>query len=81
MLRELFEKTSQSYRDTVLPVDNTPRIVVEAGVPMGWERYCGENGAIIGLSHFGASAPGGTVFEKFGFTAERVVEKALALTK
>jgi transketolase len=78
---ELFEKTSSAYRDTVLPPAVQTRVAVEAGVTLGWERYVGTAGAVIGLSGFGASAPGGTVMEKFGFTAERVVNVVLGLLK
>ena len=46
---------------------------------MGWERYTGSEGAVVGLTGFGASAPGDTVMEKFGFTAERVVEAVLGV--
>ena len=49
---------------------------VEVGVSLGWERWVGDEGAIIGLDHFGASAPAGTIFEHFGFTAERVTDVA-----
>ncbi len=76
---ELFEKTSQEYKDDVLLPDVSSRIAVEAGHPMGWERYVGNSGKIIGITSFGASAPGGTVMEKFGFTAENIVQKALDL--
>ena len=48
---------------------------------MGWERYVGESGKVVGMTGFGASAPGGTVLEKFGFTAENVTAQALALLK
>ena len=78
---ELFEKKPKAYQDQILPQDTTPRIVVEAGHPMGWERYVGSRGAIIGITGFGASAPGGTVLEKFGFTAENIVQKAIKLLK
>ena len=78
---ELFEKTSRGYRNRVLPPSVTARMAVEAGVTMGWERYVGDKGAVIGIDGFGVSAPGGTNMEKFGFTAERIVEKALALLK
>ncbi len=54
---------------------------VEAGISMGWERYVGGSGAVVGIDHFGASAPGGTLMEKFGFTPENVVQKALELLK
>jgi hypothetical protein len=50
------------------------RVGVEIGVSLGWERWVGDEGAIIGLDHFGASSPAGTIFAKFGFSAERVAE-------
>ena len=78
---ELFEKTSQEYKDKVLLPDVTIRIAVEAGIPMGWERYAGSNGAVIGINEFGASAPGNIVMEKFGFTSENIVQKATELLK
>jgi transketolase len=74
---ELFEKRSQSDKDSLLPPDVTARLAVEAGMPMGWERYVGSRGAVIGVSGFGASAPGGVVLENFGFTEENVVAQAL----
>jgi transketolase len=76
---ELFEKMPAEYRHSVLPPDETPRLVVEAGSPMGWERYVGRNGAMVTIDRFGASAPGATVLAKFGFTVENVVEQALGL--
>ncbi len=76
---ELFEKTSQKYKDRVLLPDVQTRLAVEAGSPMGWCRYVGTSGAVIGINSFGASAPGGIVMEKYGFTSEHVVEKALEL--
>ncbi|NNF98003.1 MAG: transketolase [Desulfobacteraceae bacterium] len=76
---ELFEKTSRSYKDKILPPDITARLAVEAGIPMGWERYTGSRGAVLGIDGFGASAPGGTVLKEYGFTAGNVVEKAMAL--
>ncbi|MBU0987459.1 MAG: transketolase, partial [Proteobacteria bacterium] len=78
---ELFEKTSQGYKDRVLLPDVTVRMAVEAGIAMGWERYVGSNGAVIGMNSFGASAPGGTNMHKFGFTAENIVNKAMDLIK
>ncbi len=58
----------------VLPPSVRKRVSVEIGVSLGWERWVGDEGAIIGLDHFGASAPAGTIFEKFGFTADRVTD-------
>ena len=76
---ELFEKTSQDYKDRVLLPDVQTRLAVEAGSPMGWCRYVGNSGAVIGINGFGASAPGGIVMEKYGFTPHHVVQKALEL--
>ena len=76
---ELFEKTSQIYKDRVLLPDVQTRLAVEAGSEMGWCRYVGTRGAVIGINSFGASAPGGLVMEKYGFTSENVVQKALEL--
>jgi transketolase len=73
---EAFDAQDQAYRDTVLPPDIRKRVSIEVGVPLGWERWVGDEGAIIGLDHFGASAPAGTIFEHLGFTTERVAEVA-----
>jgi len=59
--------------------DVNVRIAVEAGISMGWERYTGSNGVVIGINEFGASAPGNIVMEKFGFTSENIVQKAMEL--
>ncbi|MBA2757179.1 MAG: hypothetical protein H0U37_07025, partial [Chloroflexi bacterium] len=71
---ETFDLQDQAYRDEVLPPTVRKRVSVEIGVSLGWERWVGDEGAIIGLDHFGASAPAGTIFEKFGFTADRVAD-------
>ncbi|MFO8084282.1 MAG: transketolase [Desulfobacterales bacterium] len=76
---ELFEKMPEKYREKVLPKSVTARIAIEAGVPTGWERYVGSHGVIVGIDHFGASAPGGILMEKFGFTTEVIVSKALKI--
>jgi transketolase len=73
---ERFDAQDQAYRDSVLPPDVRKRVSVEVGVPLGWERWVGEEGAIIGLDHFGASAPAGTIFEHLGFTTDRVADVA-----
>ena len=78
---ELFEKTSQQYKDRVLLPDVPVRLAVEAGSPLGWGRYVGSFGAVMGIDGFGASAPGGIMMEKYGFTPDRVVKKALELLK
>jgi len=73
---ELFEGQSEAYQEEVLLPDVPKRLAVEAGVSMGWERWLGSEGQMIGLNHFGASAPYKTLFEKFGFTIANVVERA-----
>ena len=59
---------------TTAPPSVTKRVSVEIGITLGWERYVGKEGAIIGLDHFGASAPAGTIFKEFGFTVDRVAD-------
>ncbi|MGD8298790.1 MAG: transketolase [Desulfobacterales bacterium] len=76
---ELFEKTAQRYKDSVLPPKVSARVAVEAGVGMGWERYVGSTGAIIGINRFGASAPGSLVIKKYGIKASAIVSKAIKL--
>ncbi len=76
---ELFNEAPQEYRDAVIPPGVKNRITVEAGISMGWEKYAGEKGMIIGIDRFGSSAPGGTVMKEYGFTAENIVEKAMEL--
>jgi transketolase len=71
---ERFDLQDAAYRDEVLPPSVRKRVSVEVGVSLGWERWVGDEGAIVGLDHFGASAPAATIFEKFGFSAERVAE-------
>jgi transketolase len=73
---EAFDTQPAAYRDGVLPPGVRARVTIEAGASLGWERYAGDAGAIIGIDHFGASAPAGTIFEELGFTAERVAEVA-----
>lgn len=69
---ELFEMQSDDYKNSVLPREIKKRIAVEAGVTMGWEKYTGDEGIIIGLNRFGASAPYEILMKEFGFTAENV---------
>ena len=76
---ELFDLQSREYRESVLPSAIRPRLAVEAALPQGWHRYVGDDGDIIGIERFGASAPGNVVMEKFGFTVDHVVERALKL--
>lgn len=76
---ELFDQMPKTYQDAVLPPSVTRRIAVEAGIPMGWERYIGAEGKMIGMHRYGASAPGPVMMEKFGFTADNIVRAAKAL--
>jgi len=76
---ELFDECDADYKRRILPPEIDRRLVVEAGVPMGWERYAGAGGTILGVNRFGASAPGGLLLEKFGFTVDNVVREAMAL--
>ena len=76
---ELFDKQPEAYRDQVLPPEINTRVAIEAGATQGWHRYLGNKAAVIGIDHFGASAPSKILYEKFGITADRVVEKALGL--
>jgi len=76
---ELFEKQSPEYKEKILPSGKIPRLIIEAGHTMGWDRYLGKKGSIIGMTRFGASAPGGTLMKKFGFTADNIVQKAMEL--
>jgi transketolase len=75
----LFEEQPADYRESVLPVAVTARLSVEAASPLGWERWTGLRGAVVGIDRFGASAPGPTVFREYGFTVDTVVDAALAL--
>lgn len=73
---ELFAEQDQEYRDSVLLPEVKLRLAVEAGITLGWCRWVGESGRVIGLDHYGASAPGKTVFEQFGFSAANVEKTA-----
>jgi transketolase len=72
----LFEKQSDEYKQQVLPASVKARVSVEAASTLGWDRYVGPTGRIIGMRRFGASAPIKNLLEKFGFTTEKVVEAA-----
>ncbi|MBW2676534.1 MAG: transketolase [Deltaproteobacteria bacterium] len=76
---ELFEAAPREYRDLILPPEVKTRIAVEAGLAMGWERYIGQDGLVVGMTGYGASAPGGINMEKFGFTVENITKTALKL--
>ncbi len=70
---ELFEQQETAYRQSVLPADVRARVAVEAGVGQGWERYVGLDGRILSLERFGASAPYQVLYQKFGFTVEKII--------
>lgn len=72
---ELFAEQSKEYRDALLPVSCKKRVSIEAGTTLGWERYVGDEGLVIGIDHFGASAPAEVLAEEYGFTVEKVAKK------
>lgn len=76
---ELFDAQPPDYRNQVLPPEIRTRLSIEAGTPLGWERYVGLDGTAIGIPRFGASAPGNVLYERLGLTAQRVVDEALRL--
>jgi len=76
---ELFDAQPAAYREEVLLDEDHPRLAIEAGATLGWGRYLGRRGDVIGIDHFGASAPAEVLAEKFGFTAEQVVRRARQL--
>jgi transketolase len=78
---ELFDKQDQSYKDEVFPPSIRKRLAIEAGVTLGWYKYVGLDGVVLGIDRFGESAPLDAVMKHFGFTTENLVEKAKALVK
>jgi transketolase len=76
---ELFEKQSKEYQDSVLIPTVKCRMAVEAGIKQGWEKWLGENGVMIGMSSYGASAPAEILYEKFGFSVENIVKHAMQM--
>lgn len=74
---ELFDEQSDEYRSDVLPADNVLGVSIEAGTTFGWERYTGLDGINIGIDRFGASAPAGDLFKKFGFTVDAIVPQIM----
>jgi transketolase len=78
---ELFEEQSEEYKKSVLLPEIKARLAIEAGVRQGWERYVGDQGNIIAIDRFGASAPGDVVMKEYGFTVENVIEQTLKLLK
>ncbi|AIU87406.1 transketolase [Pectobacterium odoriferum] len=78
---DAFDKQDAAYREAVLPKAVSARVAIEAGIADYWFKYVGLNGAIVGMTSFGESAPAELLFEAFGFTVDNVVEKAQALLK
>jgi len=76
---DLFDKQSKEYKDSVILPGVKARLAIEMAHPMGWEKYVGDQGDILGISTFGASAPGDRVIKEYGFTVENVVSKVKAL--
>ena len=76
----IFDEQDQSYKDQLFP-ENTPKLAIEAGATLGWYKYVGHNGAVIGIDRFGASAPGPIALEKLGISVAHVVEQAKKLVK
>jgi len=77
---EIFDEQSAGYKESVLP-PGVPKLAVEAGSPLGWWKYVGKDGDVIGLDRFGASAPGPKVLAELGFTADNVASRAKKLVK
>ena len=78
---ELFDAQSQAYKDSVLPPSITRRVAVEAASPFGWSKYIGNEGLMIGMNGYGESGPAEKFAQKFGFTAESVVQRVEDLSE
>uniref|UniRef100_UPI00262385BE transketolase-like TK C-terminal-containing protein n=1 Tax=uncultured Pseudoalteromonas sp. TaxID=114053 RepID=UPI00262385BE len=76
---DLFDEQDAAYKESVLPASVTRRVAIEAGIADYWYKYVGLNGAVVGMTTFGESAPAGELFKHFGFTVENIVNKANAL--
>ncbi|MDQ8735342.1 transketolase [Paenibacillus sp. LHD-38] len=77
--RELFDRQSEAYKQSVLPSSISKRIAIEAGISLGWERYTGPHGKILSIDTFGASGPGNEVMDYFGFSIDNVVRQTKQL--
>ncbi len=77
---KLFEEQSEAYKDSIFP-DHLPKLAIEAGATLGWWKYVGRHGDVIGVDRFGASAPGAKVLEELGFGVANVVKRAKALVE
>jgi len=78
---ELFEKQNPAYQQSVLLPEVKKRLAVETGVTMGWERWVGDQGKIIGINRYGASAPAKILMEKFGFTVDNIIDTVVEMMK
>ena len=78
---ELFAEQPRTYREEVLPPAISARLAIEAASPFGWREHVGERGDVLGIEQFGASAPGGVLLEKYGFTPENIAARAEALLR
>jgi transketolase len=78
---EVFAEQDPAYRQSVLPPALKARLAIEAGATLGWERWVGDGGAVIGVDRFGASAPGGRVLAEYGLNVDNVVNRAMDLLK
>jgi transketolase len=78
---DLFEAQPQAYRDEVLPPATTARLAVELGVRQGWDRYVGPQGDMLGVDRYGASAPASELLAQYGFTVDKVLERAVSVLK
>lgn len=74
-----FEQQSSDYKESILPSDVTKRVAIEMASPLGWHKYVGIEGKVIGINSFGASAPGDLVVEKYGFTKENILKQVRSL--
>jgi transketolase len=77
---KIYDEQSDAYKATLMPED-TPKLAVEAGATLGWYKYIGHNGGVIGIDRFGASAPGAIALDKLGINVANVVEQAKKLVK
>jgi transketolase len=76
---ELFDEQPREYRDAVISPQVKARLAIEAGSPLGWHRYVGDGGSVLGVERFGASAPGEVMLREYGFTVEHVCKLAVDL--
>jgi transketolase len=77
---KIFEEQSEAYKASIFP-DHLPKLAVEAGAPLGWWKYVGRHGDVIGLERFGASSPGPKVLEELGFGVDNIVKRGSALVE